>query len=413
MCREMKDSGIEWIGEIPREKSIINLKHVLSYIKGKNPNEINDIGKGKPYIGASDLDKDRGYLEYKNYCDEDLPCAEKEDVLVLWDGARAGLIGTNHEGYISSTIVKILPNIKYIKKRFFYWYLRGAEKYLFEQVRGTTIPHMSREFIDNMGMIDFSLNEQEQIVKYLDKKVSEIDDIILKQKSLIEKYKAYKQSLITETVTKGLNKNVHMKYSGIEWIGEIPSHWNIEKGKHILNLLSRQVNEEDEVITCFRDGKVTLRSNRREEGFTFADKEIGYQGIEPGDLVIHGMDGFAGALGISDSRGKASLVLNVCDTKENKRYIMYYLRRLAYNNVFLALATGIRVRSCDLRWNKIGNLLYPIPPKDEQDIIVDYLDNKIIKIDNLVQIKQDYVDKLEEYKKSLIYECVTGKREVN
>lgn len=413
MCREMKDSGIEWIGEIPREKSIINLKHVLSYIKGKNPNEINDIGKGKPYIGASDLDKDRGYLEYKNYCDEDLPCAEKEDVLVLWDGARAGLIGTNHEGYISSTIVKILPNIKYIKKRFFYWYLRGAEKYLFEQVRGTTIPHMSREFIDNMGMIDFSLNEQEQIVKYLDKKVSEIDDIILKQKSLIEKYKAYKQSLITETVTKGLNKNVHMKYSGIEWIGEIPSHWNIEKGKHILNLLSRQVNEEDEVITCFRDGEVTLRSNRREEGFTFADKEIGYQGIEPGDLVIHGMDGFAGAIGISDSRGKASPVLNVCDTKENKRYIMYYLRRLAYNNVFLALATGIRVRSCDLRWNKIGNLLYPIPPKDEQDIIVDYLDNKIIKIDNLVQIKQDYVDKLEEYKKSLIYECVTGKREVN
>ena len=413
MCREMKDSGIEWIGEIPREKSIINLKHVLSYIKGKNPNEINDIGKGKPYIGASDLDKDRGYLEYKNYCDEDLPCAEKEDVLVLWDGARAGLIGTNHEGYISSTIVKILPNIKYIKKRFFYWYLRGAEKYLFEQVRGTTIPHMSREFIDNMGMIDFSLNEQEQIVKYLDKKVSEIDDIILKQKSLIEKYKAYKQSLITETVTKGLNKNVHMKYSGIEWIGEIPSHWNIEKGKHILNLLSRQVNEEDEVITCFRDGEVTLRSNRREEGFTFADKEIGYQGIEPGDLVIHGMDGFAGAIGISDSRGKASPVLNVCDTKENKRYIMYYLRRLAYNNVFLALATGIRVRSCDLRWNKIGNLLYPIPPKDEQDIIVDYLDNKIIKIDNLVQIKQDYVDKLEEYKKSLIYECVTGKREMN
>ena len=235
MCREMKDSGIEWIGEIPREKSIINLKHVLSYIKGKNPNEINDIGKGKPYIGASDLDKDRGYLEYKNYCDEDLPCAEKEDVLVLWDGARAGLIGTNHEGYISSTIVKILPNIKYIKKRFFYWYLRGAEKYLFEQVRGTTIPHMSREFIDNMGMIDFSLNEQEQIVKYLDKKVSEIDDIILKQKSLIEKYKAYKQSLITETVTKGLNKNVHMKYSGIEWIGEIPSHWKVERIKYLID----------------------------------------------------------------------------------------------------------------------------------------------------------------------------------
>lgn len=97
-----------------------------------------------------------------------------------------------------------------------------------------------------------------------------------------------------------------------------------------------------------------------------SDKEIGYQGIDIGDLVVHGMDGFAGAIGISDSRGKASPVLNVLDTNQNKRYIMYYLRSMAYSDVFLALATGIRVRSCDLRWNKLADLSYPVPPLDEQ-----------------------------------------------
>lgn len=130
--------------------------------------------------------------------------------------------------------------------------------------------------------------------------------------------------------------------------------------------MQKPVRDDDGVITCFRDGEVTLRSNRREDGFTMSDKEIGYQGIDIGDLVVHGMDGFAGAIGISDSRGKASPVLNVLDTNQNKRYIMYYLRSMAYSDVFLALATGIRVRSCDLRWNKLADLSYPVPPLDEQ-----------------------------------------------
>ena len=140
-----------------------------------------------------------------------------------------------------------------------------------------------------------------------------------------------------------------MKDSGVEWIGQMPSHWNVKRGKNILRLLSRPVLPDDEIVTCFRDGVVTLRKNRREEGFTNAIVEAGYQGVEPGDLVVHGMDGFAGAIGVSDSRGKSSPVLNVLDSFENKRYLMYYLRATALREVFLALSTGIRVRSCDLR----------------------------------------------------------------
>ena len=152
-----------------------------------------------------------------------------------------------------------------------------------------------------------------------------------------------------------------MKDSGIEWIGEIPNDWKIEKGKHILTCLERPVKEDDGVITCFRDGQVTLRSNRREEGFTFSMQEAGYQGIEPGDLVVHGMDGFAGSIGISDSRGKATPVLNVLDSTQHKKYVMYYLRNMAYTGVFMALATGIRVRSCDTNWNKLKELPYLCP----------------------------------------------------
>lgn len=196
------------------------------------------------------------------------------------------------------------------------------------------------------------------------------------------------------------------------WIGNMPSHWEVIRGKYILRYMQKPVRDDDGVITCFRDGEVTLRSNRREDGFTMSDKEIGYQGIDIGDLVVHGMDGFAGAIGISDSRGKASPVLNVLDTNQNKRYIMYYLRSMAYSDVFLALATGIRVRSCDLRWNKLADLSYPVPPLDEQKAIVEHVDAVLAKADDVISDKKEQLATLDEYKKSLIFEYVTGKKEV-
>lgn len=198
-----------------------------------------------------------------------------------------------------------------------------------------------------------------------------------------------------------------LKDSHIEWIGKIPENWNIIKGKYILRCLHKPIKKDDGVITCFRNGEVTLRSNRREDGFTLSDKEIGYQGIDVGDLVVHGMDGFAGAIGVSDSRGKASPVLNVLETNMNKKYIMYYLRTMAYGNVFLALSTGIRVRSCDLSWNKLAELPYPIPPLKEQGIIVEDMEYKLNEIDSLLDDIHNQVIVLEEYKKSIIYEAVT------
>ena len=256
------------------------------------------------------------------------------------------------------------------------------------------------------------LLEQQNIANFLDAKCAESDDLTADIQAQIDTLEQYKRSVITEAVTKGLNPDAEMKNSGIQWIGMMPSHWDCIRGKYILKYIQKPVREDDGVITCFRDGEVTLRSNRREDGFTVADKEIGYQGIDVGDLVVHGMDGFAGAIGISDSRGKASPVLNVLDTKQNKRYIMYFLRSMAYSDVFLALATGIRVRSCDLRWNKLAELFYPVPPIEEQDAIVQHIDDVLHKVNEVIAQKKDQLSVLEAYKKSLIFEYVTGKKEV-
>lgn len=207
-----------------------------------------------------------------------------------------------------------------------------------------------------------------------------------------------------------------MKDSGIEWIGEIPEGWSIARGKHILTLLQRAVFPTDGVITCFRDGEVTLRSNRREDGFTVSLKEIGYQGIEPGDLVVHGMDGFAGSIGISDSRGKSSPVLVVLDSSQDKKYLMYYLRSMAYNNVFLALSTGIRVRSCDLKWNKLTDLLYLVPPIVEQHKLVSFLDEKCSEIDAMLSKTRASIEEYKKLKQAIITQAVTtgvhGEREM-
>ena len=268
------------------------------------------------------------------------------------------------------------------------------------------------EALDNVIVLIPSTEEQRCIAAYLDAKCAEIDALTADIQTQIDTLEQYKRSVITEAVTKGLEPDVEMKDSGIQWIGSMPAHWNCIRGKYVLKYIQKPVREDDGVITCFRDGEVTLRSNRREDGFTMADKEIGYQGIDVGDLVVHGMDGFAGAIGISDSRGKASPVLNVLDTEQSKRYIMYFLRSMAYSDVFLALATGIRVRSCDLRWNKLSELFYPVPPLEEQEAIVDYIDSVLRRTDEVIAAKREQLSTLEAYKKSLIYEYVTGKKEV-
>ena len=200
------------------------------------------------------------------------------------------------------------------------------------------------------------------------------------------------------------------KDSGIYFLPELPDSWKIRKAKYLFNEEKRPVRPEDEIVTCFRDGQVTLRKNRRLDGFTNSMKEIGYQGVRKGDLVIHNMDAFAGAIGISDSDGKATPVYSCCTPKSsevNQYYYCYLLRFLAHNGFILSLAKGIRERSTDFRFNDFKELYLPLPSRDEQNAIVAYLDSVTAKIDEAIFQQQRIIDLLNERKQILIDRAVS------
>lgn len=201
------------------------------------------------------------------------------------------------------------------------------------------------------------------------------------------------------------------KPSGIQWVETIPSHWGTERAKWLFNRMERPVRPEDDVVTAFRDGQVTLRTNRRTEGFTNAIQEHGYQGIRKGDLVIHAMDAFAGAIGVSDSDGKSTPVYAAClprgEYPVNSYYYAYLLRYMAHSGYIESLSKGIRERSTDFRFAEFRELPLPIPDKDEQDRIVVFLDQKTAEIDAAIAKKERLIELLDEQKSILINSLVT------
>ena len=420
---EMKDSGIEWIGEIPIDWKRSKIKNVCSMIgSGTTPSSnvfeyydngiINWIQSGDIY-GKTEIRDVSTLISAKALASSSSLKIYKAPYIVI--AMYGGSVGNTAISYIDACTNQacccLKTNSEVDFKFLYYWILFCREDFLV-RAEGGGQPNISQDKIKNQWIYFPNKKTQEGIVSLLDVKCAEIDALVADIQSEIEILEEYKKSVITEAVTKGLNPDVPMKDSSVQWIGMMPEHWECIKGKYVLKYLQKPVREDDGVITCFRDGEVTLRSNRREDGFTMSDKEIGYQGIDVGDLVVHGMDGFAGSIGISDSRGKASPVLNVLDTDMDKKYAMYYLRSMAYSDVFLALATGIRVRSCDLRWNKLAELLYPVPPLDEQIKISAHIDDTLEEANAVIAIKKKQLETLEEYKKSVIYEYVTGKKEV-
>ena len=195
----------------------------------------------------------------------------------------------------------------------------------------------------------------------------------------------------------------------VPWIEKMPLHWQLVRGKHLYQKMQRPTSNIDEVVTCFRDGTVTLRKNRRITGFTESLKEIGYQGIKKGDLVIHVMDAFAGSIGVSDSDGKGTPVYNVCQAKgdSNNQYYALLLREMARTGFIQSLYRGIRERSSDFRFEVFAAQFYPVPPSPEQDQIVRFLDWKVSSINKLISVKRKQIALLHERQSVHISHIVT------
>ena len=425
------DSGIEWIGEIPSIKNLLRNKYFLKYIKGKNPEKLNSEGDGIPYVGASELDNLTGMVNYENYTEQlELPQCTNSNVLVLWDGARAGLIGKNHCGAISSTVVKLEPDFNNINENYLFYYLKGFEKFLYDKVNGTTIPHMNRDYIEEIKWIDFTIDEQQIIADYLDKKCGEIDKVVEAEKSVIEKLKEYKQSIITEAVTKGLDKSVPLKDSGIEWIGKIPQHWEVSKLKHYIKSIESGVSVNASDIPIKSENDIGILKTSCVSSFKFLieeNKEVNYDEYErvccpvrANTLIVSRMNTpeLVGACGYS-----AIDVNNIYlpdrlwqvfieDKIIHVKYAYYYIICTFVRDYISSLSTGTSSSMQNISQGQFSSIYIPVSSLSEQQQIAEYLDKKCSEIDKAIADKEQLIEKFTEYKKSLIYECVTGKRKV-
>lgn len=421
MAQKMKDSGIEWIGEIPEGWEIRKIKNNFMIYAGATPKseKAEYWDGGIPWITPADFKTTDKYVSYGRKSLTALGYDSCGTTLV-----PAGSIIFSKRAPVGSVVIAkntlctnqgclaCIPNDAVNSTYFYYCMSIFTEQ--FELVSaGTTFKEIAASTFASFLLPCPPLSQQNEIVNFLDKESSRIDSMLSKTRSSIEEYKKLKQAVIAQAVTKGLRGNRETKDSKIEWLGQIPKEWKCQKLKYTIFPQNRPVFSTDEIITCFRDGIVTLRKNRREDGFTVSFTEHGYQGVEIGDLVIHGMDAFAGAIGCSDSRGKTTPVVHVCTTIGNNRFFMFFLRYMAYSNIFMDFSNGIRIRSSDFRnFTKLGIFDVLVPPIAEQNEIADYLDAKCTEIDKLIAKKEQLVKELESYKKSLIYEVVTGKREV-
>ena len=256
----------------------------------------------------------------------------------------------------------------------------------------------------------------------------------------VELLKELKQTVIADAVTRGVGKTGLTGFtglgepgqnpvnpvnpvettrrlvpSGIPWLPQIPEGWEVKRAKYLFRKEQRPVTPGDDIVTCFRDGEVTLRKNRRTSGFTEATDYSHYQHICKGDLVIHQMDAFAGSTGVSDSDGMGTPVLSVCTPRCEGVDVYYYarlIRLMGLNGFIQSLYRGIRERSSDFRFETFAKLLLPVPPLDEQRAIVAYIEEKTAKIDQAVAGLAQQVAALKEYKQRLIADVVTGQMRV-
>ena len=423
-----KDSGIAWIGEIPEhwdKNKIIRLFSIIgSGTTPKSSKEDNYIGSVN-WIQSGDING--GYIENCKNTISDTALKEYPTlkiykapfIIVAMYGASVGNISiSNIDGCVNQACCvmnETKQNFKYL-----FYAMNSVKRYLIYKAEGGGQPNISQDKIKNTWMPIPPFEEQQSIATYLDQKCGEIDELITLQEEMITKLQSYKQSVITEAVTKGLDKNVPLKDSGIEWIGKIPEHWSKNKIIRLFSIIGSgttpKSSKEDNYIgsvNWIQSGDIngSYIENCKNSISNTALKEYPTLKIYKAPFIIVAMYGASvGNISISNIDGcvnQACCVMN--ETKQNFKYLFYAMNSVKKYLIYKAEGGG----QPNISQDKIKNTWLPIPPLSEQQSIADYLDQKCSEIDELISIKQQKIEKLKDYKKSLIFECVTGKRKVS
>lgn len=423
----MKNSGIEWIGMIPEEWELRKVKNVANIyvgnsIKDNEKDNYSDSIDANPYIATKDINALTSKINYENGMytkidDNSFKIAKKYSTLMCIEGGSAGKKIALLDRDVSFVNKLCCFSPQNINSYFLYYFLQSptfnAEFNL--HISGL-IGGVSQGEIKEFSIVIPDLKQQQKIADFLDEKVTEIDAAIEKTKSTIEDYKKYKQSVITEAVTKGLNPDVEMKVTNNIHIPEIPSDWEMKKMKYIFYIKKDIAGEDGYDILSITQRGIKIKDISRNEGQLAADYSK-YQLVEVGDFAMNHMDLLTGWVDVSKYSGVTSpdyRVFNFINSEDYSRDYYLYMMQMCYTNrIFYGLGQGVsNLGRWRLQSDKFLNFIVPVPALEEQKKIVAYLDSRCTEIDNLIASKEAIIEELQTYKKSLIYEYVTGKKEV-
>lgn len=416
MTRQMKTSGVEWIGDIPEKWEINKIKHFFKVLGGATPKSDEESFWDGGIVWITPVDIYENQNEIKDSLRKITQSGLKScgahllpaDSIIVSTRAPIGLIAISKVELCTNQGCKSLVPQGNVFSKYLLYYLTTQAKVLNEFGRGTTFLELSSFSLSNFKFPYPPLSEQKAIADYLDAKCAKIDAFIAKQKTVIEKLKEYKQSVITEAVTKGLNPVVPMKTSGVEWIGEIPEKWQILRLKNTVEHINEKTESVAQNYICLENieswtGHYINQSSGIPEGVSniFRKNDILFSKLRP-YLAKCLMADFSGIC--------SSELLVLRNFKGYSRFLFHLLLSHGFINIVDSSTYGSKMPRAN--YSFIGNVKIPYPPLSEQKAIADYLDAKCAKIDDFIAKKQVVIEKLTEYKKSLIYECVTGKREI-
>lgn len=425
MISKYKDSGIEWIGEIPEDWNIIKLKNECQFYNGYafDSNDfkfdgncsvvrIGDISQGTINLAnCAKVQSDNKALEKYAIL--------KDDIVIALSGATIGKVGyidfAPEKTYINQRVAIIRGPIN----RLIYKWLNIG--YISSNINllsnSSAQPNISTQTIANLPIcLPASISEQQKIAEFLDEKCSHIDSVLDKTKASIEEYKNLKQAVITQAVTKGIRPNRPMKDSKSVWFTQIPIDWEMKKIKYLFSIKKDIAGKEGYTVLSITQKGIKPKDLTKNEG-QLAENYSNYQLVSIGDFAMNHMDLLTGWVDISKYEGVTSPDYRVFTLrhKENSssRYYLYLLQMCYSNKIFYGLGQGVSgLGRWRLQADKFLNFFISEPSYTEQEEIADYLDIKCAEIDKLIEKKEQLISELETYKKSLIYEYVTGKKEV-
>lgn len=423
MARKMKDSGIEWIGEIPEgwsKNKVIRLFDIIG--SGTTPKNITSDFPVVNWIQSGDI-TGSFMPTCKNVISANLlsqysalKVYPAPFIIIAMYGASVGNASISLiDGCVNQACCVLSSpscNLHYA-----FYVIKSAQSYLVRKAVGGGQPNISQETIKQLWLPLPPLSTQDIIVRNLDATCSKIDDLLSSVHASIEEYKKLKQAVITLAVTKGVRGEREMKDSGVEWIGEIPAEWSVQRIKTIF-LIRNERNylplEQVNLISLYTDKGVVQHCDIEKTTGNKASNADGYKKVYPNDMIVNIILCWMGAIGRSNYAGVTSPAYDVYvpSSKIECKFYHYYFRTLGFSGDCYKNGRGIMA----MRWrtysDQFRSIKVVVPPLEEQKEIVGYLDAKCAEIDGLIAKKEQLAKELESYKKSLIYEVVTGKREV-